>query len=82
MIRVEMYASDWIFALFSNVIPTSMQHLFFDEFFQHGWAFFYRFTLTFLKVLQSRILEADDMADIIDLIKSPIQNRNFKRPQP
>lgn len=51
-----MYASDWIFALYANVIPNTEVHHFFNEFFKHGWAFFYRFTLTFLKILSSRIM--------------------------
>ncbi len=75
-LRVELYASDWIFALYTNVIPTSQVHHFFDMFFKDGWAFFYRFTLTFLKVMSSRILQADEMSDIIDFIKQPMSHRN------
>lgn len=72
-----MYASDWIFALYANIIPNSVMHNFLNEFFKHGWAFFYRFTLTFLKVLSSRILKADEISDIIDIIKAPMKNRSF-----
>jgi hypothetical protein len=72
-----MYASDWIFALYANVIPSSKAHFFLNEFFKHGWAFFYRFTLTFLQVLSSRIIQADEISDIIDLIKAPMKNRSF-----
>lgn len=39
--------------------------------------FFYRFALTFLKVLSSRILQTEEIAEIIDLIKAPIQGRSF-----
>lgn len=52
---------------------------FLNGFFRHGWAFFYRFTLTYLKVLSSRILETDDIAEIIDLIKAPLRNRSFEK---
>jgi len=48
---VEMYASDWIFALYSNVIPNEQMCFFFDKFFEHGWCFFYKITLTLLRVL-------------------------------
>lgn len=44
-----MYASDWIFALFSNIIPIQEYHHFLDRFFEGGWTFFYKFSLTFLK---------------------------------
>jgi hypothetical protein len=39
--------------------------------------FFYRFALTFLKVLSSRILQTEEIAEIIDLIKAPIKGRSF-----
>ena len=74
-----MYASDWIFALYTNIIPNTVLHLFFHEFFKFGWAFFYRFTITFLKVLSSRLIEADEISDIIDLIKAPMKSRAFSK---
>jgi hypothetical protein len=52
-------------------------HHFLSKFFQFGWAFFYRFTLTFLRLLSSRILQTDEISDIIDYIKSPMINRSF-----
>jgi hypothetical protein len=50
-ILVEMYASDWIFALFSNIIPISEYQHFLDNFFKGGWSFFYKFSLSFLRSL-------------------------------
>ena len=55
-VQVEMYASNWIFSLYSNVIPTAQMNEFFNNFYSHGWAFFYRFTLTLLRILQPKIL--------------------------
>lgn len=55
-VRFEMYASDWCFALFANIVPHKAMHLFFDEFFKDGWVFFYRFTLAFLNVMSSRLM--------------------------
>ena len=66
---VEMYASDWIFTLFSNIIPITQMHNFFDSFFEEGWSFFYRFSLTFLKSLMTNLLEADDLSELLSLIK-------------
>ena len=71
-----MYASDWIFALFSNVIPTSKMDLFFDGFFKDGWIFFYKFTMTLLRILQPKILSIDDFADIINIIKDPMDSKS------
>lgn len=78
-VRVEMYASDWIFALYSNVIPTNKMAKFYDEFFKNGWIFFYKFTMTLLRILAPKILEADDLSDILDIIKLPMEKKNFNK---
>lgn len=75
-VQIEMYASDWIFALYTNIIPSHEVHHFLSGFFKSGWSFFYRFTLTFLNILSSRILETDDISEIIELIKSPLKCRS------
>ena len=67
-----MYASNWIFSLYSNVMPTAEMNEFFNNFYSHGWAFFYRFTLTLLRILQPKILELDDLSEIIEMVKSPM----------
>ena len=77
-----MYASDWVFALYANIIPITVMHHFLNKFFLFGWAFFYRFTLTFLRLLSSRILKTDEISDIIDYIKSPMMNRSFSNAVP
>ena len=76
-----MYASDWIFALFSNVIPTSKMDKFFDGFFKTGWIFFYKFTMTLLRILSTKILLSDDLSDILDIIKLPMDRKNFQKDQ-
>jgi hypothetical protein len=78
-VRVEMYASDWIFALYSNVIPTNKMDKFFDEFFKKGWIFFYKLTMTLLRILAPKILEAEDLSDILDIIKLPTERKNFNK---
>ena len=55
---------------------------FFDNFYLHGWAFFYRFTLTLLRILQPKVLELDDLSEIIDMVKTPMQQKNFHRDDP
>ena len=74
-VQVEMYASNWIFSLYSNVIPTNQMYEFFENFYSHGWAFFYRFTLTLLRILQPQGLQLDDLSEIIDMVKSPMHKR-------
>lgn len=64
-----MYASDWLFALFSNIIPIGQYHHFLDGFFSEGWAFFYKFSMSFLKCLRNEILECSDQSELLNLIK-------------
>lgn len=41
---------------------------FYDSFFQEGWNFFYKLTMTLLRILAPRILEADELGDILSII--------------
>ena len=40
-----------------------------DNFFRKGWIFFYKFVIYILKKLESQLLEAHDLADIIMPLK-------------
>ena len=62
--NIEIFATDWYFTLFANVIPTEQMNHFFDRFFVHGWCFFHKFTLTLLRILEPQILEMEDMSEI------------------
>jgi hypothetical protein len=68
-ILIEMYASDWIFCLFSNIIPLKEYHFFLDQFFEGGWMFFYKFALSFMRALAPELIEYNDISDILTLIK-------------
>ena len=64
-----MYASDWIFCLFSNIIPLREYHYFLDQFFEGGWMFFYKFGLSFMKALAPELIEMNDLSEILTTIK-------------
>lgn len=74
-VDIELFASNWIFTLYTNSMPAESQHLFLTQFFEHGWPFFYRFTLTYLHMLASRILQIDesDSIEIIELLKNSMK---------
>lgn len=42
---------------------------FYDYFFSYKWDFFYAFILMFLKEIQDSLMQKDDPADIIQLLK-------------
>ena len=52
---------------------------FFDNFYLYGWTFFYKFTLTLLRILQPKVLELDDISEVIDMVKTPMLLRNFEK---
>lgn len=68
---IEIFATDWYFTLFAKLIPTSQMNSFFDNFFEFGWCFFHKFTLTLLRILSPQILEIEDMQEIKYLLSLP-----------
>ena len=68
--KVEMYASEWIFGLFASVIPLEQMSNFFTYFFRYKWIFFYQLILSILKFLEKELLQEDELWSIINQIKS------------
>jgi len=68
-IKVEMYASDWLFGLFASVIPLEKMKTFFNLFFKFKWVFFYKMVLSILKKLEHDILAESELWDILNSIK-------------
>ena len=67
-VKPEMYASDFIFSIFTIVIPeneTNVTAAFFKLFFQFKWEFFYKLILTVLSHISKEILECEDMFSIL-----------------
>ena len=64
-----MFASEWIFGLFSSVVPTEQMGLFFDKFYIDQWVFFYQFILSILKEHEEDLLQEDDLYSILQQIK-------------
>ncbi len=51
-----MYASEWIIAIFSSVIPLEKIDAFYTQFFERKWFFFYEMILSILKFLEKELL--------------------------
>ena len=69
-IKAEMYASEWIFGMFSSVISLDQMHVFFDSFFANKWVFFYQLVLQILKLHEDDLLQEEDLYCILHLIKN------------
>lgn len=78
-VRPEMYASDWIFSVFTSVLPeneTEVTAAFFNLFFQFKWEFFYKLILTILNHIKDKVLQFDDMMSILQQVKIAMSNKN------
>jgi hypothetical protein len=60
-----MYASEWIFGLFSSVVPLEMMGDFYQSFFSQKWIFFYKLVLTILKTHQKELLCEEELYSIL-----------------
>ena len=68
-IKANVYASEWIFGLFSSVIPCDHMGDFFDLFFKHKWIFFYQLILSLLSKHEDKIVNEEDFYHFMRQIK-------------
>jgi hypothetical protein len=57
--KSEMYASEWIFSLFTSILPeydSKVTSTFFTYFFKYKWEFFYKLVLSILNYLKEKLL--------------------------
>ena len=74
-----MYASDWIFSIFTSVLPEDNHKVtaaFFSKFFKFKWEFFYKLILTILEHIKVQLLKLDDMFTILQQVKIAMSNKN------
>ena len=67
-----MFGTEWIFTIFSSVIPIEDIGYLLDEFFSESWIYLYKFIIHLLRTHEKTILEKEDISEML----SPI--RNFK----
>lgn len=78
-VKMEMYAGDWMFAIFTSILPeneSTVTARYFTLFFKHKWEFFYKLILSILEHLSPKLLEADDFFSIMQTIKIAMSNKN------
>ena len=75
----KLYASDWIFSIFTSVLPetdSDVTSAFFTLFFKYKWEFFYKLVLTILQHIQPQLLAEDDMFGVLQQVKIAMSNKN------
>ena len=60
-IKVEIFLVEWLFSLFSCLIPLELQIDFYKGFFSQGWIFFYKMCISIILNLNGKFSEADEI---------------------
>ena len=60
-VKVEIFMVEWLFSLFSSLIPMELLMDFFKGFFSQGWIFFYKMCISTVLNLKGNFSEADEI---------------------
>ena len=60
-VKVEIFMVEWLFSLFSSLIPLDLQIEFYKGFFSKRWKFFYQMCISSILNLKGKFNEADEI---------------------
>ena len=60
-VKVEIFLVEWLFSLFSSLIPLELLMDFYKGFFSQGWIFFYKMCISTILNLKGNFFEADEI---------------------
>ena len=60
-VKVEIFMVEWVFSLFSSLIPLDLQMDFYKGFFSQGWIFFYKMCISSILNLNGGYFEVDEI---------------------
>ena len=60
-VNVEIFMVEWVFSLFSSLIPMELQMNFYKGFFSQGWIFFYKMCISCILNLKGGYFEVDEI---------------------
>ena len=60
-VKVEIFMVEWLFSLFSSLIPLELQIDFYRGFFLNRWMFFYKMAISSILNLKGDFIEADEI---------------------
>jgi hypothetical protein len=60
-VKVEIFMVEWLFSLFSSLIPLELQIYFYRGFFLNRWMFFYKMAISSILNLKGDFIEADEI---------------------
>ena len=60
-VKIEIIMINWLFSLFSSLIPLELQMDFYKGFFSQGWIFFYQMCISSIINLKGEFFEVDEI---------------------
>ena len=63
------FTREWVFSLFSSIIPLELQYNFYFGFFAEGWKFFYKMCISVILLTLSNQGKFNDPEDIYIALK-------------
>ncbi len=78
-VTLEICMVEWVFSLFSSLIPIETQILFYEGFFVEGWNFFYKVCISIFQWIDLEHLKYNDPEDIYIALKLGKHNEGERR---
>ena len=66
----EMYATKWFVGLGLHVLPYASLFDFYELFFQHGYAYLFRFGIAYVEKFEDKLLAAKDTSGIMTILRA------------
>jgi CDGSH-type Zn-finger protein len=60
-VKVEIFMVEWLFSLFSSLIPLELQMDFYKGFFSQGWIFFYKMCISCILNVKGEFSDSDEI---------------------
>lgn len=78
-VEIHIIIVEWVFSLFSSVIPIELQMEFYFGFFAEGWNFFYKMCIAVIMTLDIGKKENIDADDIYLTLKFGKYEENYEK---
>lgn len=68
-VQPDMYLTEWVISLFGSLLTVHEMAPLLDQFFSHGWLFFYKLVLLLFAKLQPKLLAKREFVEILKSLK-------------
>lgn len=78
-VEIEIIIVEWVFSLFSSVIPINLQIQFYFGFFAEGWNFFYKMCISVILTLEIENNDEIEADEIYLILKFGKHEENYEK---